>query len=155
MKGFVKIDLGQLFPAFAARIIQAQTRAADLGAQYYMTSGYRSWAEQQKLYDQGRKIPGAIVTNARPGYSMHNFGLAVDFTFDADLNKPDLQPGWSNGNYSILGVAAQQNGLAWGGDWKSLKDYPHVEWPLPANVSLATLRATYATGGLVAVWKLL
>ena len=35
-------------------------------------------AEQAALYAQGRTTPGAKVTNAQPGSSAHNYGLALD-----------------------------------------------------------------------------
>jgi peptidoglycan LD-endopeptidase CwlK len=41
-------------------------------------SGFRTYAEQDALYAQGRTTPGNIVTNARAGYSNHNFGIAFD-----------------------------------------------------------------------------
>ncbi|MFJ5622021.1 M15 family metallopeptidase [Peribacillus loiseleuriae] len=41
--------------------------------------GYRSIAEQDKLYAQGRTAPGKVVTNAKGGQSNHNYGLAVDY----------------------------------------------------------------------------
>lgn len=44
-----------------------------------ITSGYRSFAEQNKLYAQGRTAPGKIVTNAKGGQSNHNYGLAIDY----------------------------------------------------------------------------
>lgn len=44
-------------------------------AVYY---GLRTAAEQAALYAQGRTTPGAIVTNAPPGRSAHEHGLAVD-----------------------------------------------------------------------------
>ncbi|BBP87504.1 hypothetical protein BsIDN1_11220 [Bacillus safensis] len=44
-----------------------------------ITSGYRSFAEQNKLYSQGRTAPGKIVTNAKGGQSNHNYGLAIDY----------------------------------------------------------------------------
>ena len=37
------------------------------GYKWVITSGRRTMAEQQKLYNQGRTAPGDIVTNARPG----------------------------------------------------------------------------------------
>ena len=43
-----------------------------------ITSGFRSVADQNTLYAQGRTQPGNIVTNARGGRSLHNYGLAVD-----------------------------------------------------------------------------
>lgn len=41
-------------------------------------SGTRTFDEQNKLYAQGRTSPGNVVTNARAGYSNHNFGIAWD-----------------------------------------------------------------------------
>ena len=50
-----------------------------------VVSGYRSYAEQNKIYAKGRtipndagKLPGKTVSNARGGRSAHNFGLAFD-----------------------------------------------------------------------------
>ena len=44
-----------------------------------ITQGLRTFPEQQALYDQGRNgKPGKIVTNAKPGQSYHNWGLAID-----------------------------------------------------------------------------
>lgn len=48
-----------------------------------MTQGFRSIAEQDKLYQIGRrgKKGEKKVTNAKGGESKHNFGNAVDFAF--------------------------------------------------------------------------
>jgi len=48
------------------------------GIDVILTSGTRNNAEQQRIYDQGRTTPGDIVTNAPPGTSWHNYGLAFD-----------------------------------------------------------------------------
>ena len=37
---------------------------------------FRSFAEQNLIYSQGRTRPGKIVTNAKPGQSIHNFRYA-------------------------------------------------------------------------------
>src|SRR5690348_15494967 len=50
--------------------------AAKNGIRAVVTSGSRTYAEQNALYAQGRTKPGNIVTNARGGYSWHNFALA-------------------------------------------------------------------------------
>ena len=55
-----------------------------------LVSGYRSLEEQRQLYAQGRTSAeiamrvskhgtGGTVTDAPPGMSAHNYGLAVDF----------------------------------------------------------------------------
>ncbi len=46
-------------------------------------STYRSFEEQNKLYAQGRTVPGQVVTKARGGQSPHNYipSFAFDYTF--------------------------------------------------------------------------
>ena len=53
-------------------------RAASAGISIKVISGLRTYAEQNALYAQGRTEPGRVVTNARGGYSNHNFGIAFD-----------------------------------------------------------------------------
>lgn len=43
-----------------------------------ITDTYRTYTEQDELYKQGRSKAGKIITNAKGGYSYHNFGLAID-----------------------------------------------------------------------------
>lgn len=98
-----------------------------------VTCGYRSFLDQDKLYAQGRSLPGKIVTNARGGYSVHNYGLAFDFCLIVDGGKhaswehlkdfdEDGTPDWME--FVNLFKA---KGYEWGGDWKSFKDYPHLQ----------------------------
>ena len=46
--------------------------------------GKRLNEEQQTIYKYGRTVPGSILTTNRPGYSAHNYGLALDFCFYYD-----------------------------------------------------------------------
>ncbi|MFD0710652.1 M15 family metallopeptidase [Paenibacillus sp. GCM10027626] len=112
------------------KVVKAATeqlieRSFAAGVPILIAQGYRSIAEQDALYAQGRTKPGSIVTNARGGYSNHNFGLAVDFA----LLLPDgKNVSWTVNNdwMTVVGIA-KQLGFAWGGDWTSFKDYPHFE----------------------------
>ena len=57
-----------------------------------ISSGFRSIAEQDQIYQQGRVVNGHIVTEALGGKSIHNFGFAVDIVdrwreYDIDFNK--------------------------------------------------------------------
>lgn len=76
-----------------------------------ITSGYRSWAQQAVLKAQDPKH------NATPGYSTHNYGLAIDLNL-TDLNgnivalKNSPDSVWMN--TGILSFA-QQRGFTWGG----------------------------------------
>ena len=62
----------------ARQIIDEIDAALTGNARVRVTSAYRSNLEQQKLYDQGRKTKGPIVTNAAGGKSWHNYGMALD-----------------------------------------------------------------------------
>lgn len=93
------------------------------GIKPLVTQGYRSIATQNKLYALGRSVPGKIVTNAKGGQSKHNFGKAVDFAFIDDNG--DIT--WNLKKFKLLGTLAKTHGLKWGGDWKTFKDFPHVE----------------------------
>ena len=50
----------------------------ELNIKLRITDGYRSIQEQNTLYAQGRTTPGNIVTHARGGQSLHNYGNAFD-----------------------------------------------------------------------------
>jgi peptidoglycan LD-endopeptidase CwlK len=85
-------------------------------------SGFRTYAEQDALYAQGRTTPGNIVTNARAGYSNHNFGIA----FDIGVFEGSTYLGESP-KYNAVGVIGMDLGLDWGGSWKSIVDQPHFQ----------------------------
>ncbi|MEC0484914.1 M15 family metallopeptidase [Bacillus glycinifermentans] len=102
-----------------------------------ITSGYRSFAEQNRLYAQGRTAHGKIVTNAKGGQSNHNYGLAVDYVLLTSDGKTAL---WTiNSKWKRVAQIAKALGFAWGGDWKSFKDYPHLE--MMGGLTLSQLQA--------------
>ena len=101
-----------------------------------ITSGYRSFAEQNKLYAQGRTASGKIVTNARGGQSNHNYGLAIDYVLLSEDGKKAL---WTiNEKWRRVAQIGKSLGFSWGGDWKSFKDYPHLE--MMGGVTLSQLQ---------------
>ncbi len=53
------------------------------------THTLRTNAEQNELYAQGRTKPGKVVTFAKGGQSMHNYGLAIDVVLIVDGKKVD------------------------------------------------------------------
>lgn len=118
--------------------------AAEKGITIHVTSGFRSYEEQDELYAQGRTKPGRIVTNARGGYSAHNFATAFDITV---FNGPS--PKWEGPEYKTVGQIGKELGLSWGGDWG---DEPHFylrpEWgrSLSEQDLIAGLRERYNTG---------
>lgn len=93
------------------------------------TTTFRSFEEQQKLYAQGRTTPGKKVTNALPGQSFHQYGLAIDFVIleDKDGDGKFETASWKvDDDWISIAREFKAHGYSWGGDWK-FKDYPHVE----------------------------
>jgi peptidoglycan LD-endopeptidase CwlK len=127
---FDRIDTTLLNPPFFARLQQLVATCAAQGAIYVATSGLRTFDQQTALYAQGRTTPGNIVTNARAGFSAHNYGVAVDFVRDADPSTPGVQPTWAAADYQLLATEAEKLGLEAGAHWVSFKDAPHIQMPL-------------------------
>ncbi|MFK7887950.1 MAG: peptidoglycan-binding protein [Gammaproteobacteria bacterium] len=96
---------------------------AQLGIQVRVTSGLRTFSEQNALYAQGRTTPGNIVTNARGGSSYHNYGLALDVV---PMNAQG-QPVWDSPHWDAIGQLGKQMGFDWGGDFRSIVDKPHFQ----------------------------
>jgi peptidoglycan LD-endopeptidase CwlK len=109
------------------------------GLNFKITSGLRTFAEQEALYAQGRTAPGPRVTNARAGSSWHNFGLAYDLTLFVGKT-----PKWDGPEYDRAGKIGQELGLEWGGAWKSFKDRPHFQRNI--GLTLADARKKWPTG---------
>ena len=120
-----------------------------------VVSGLRTADEQNALYAQGRTTPGHIVTNAKAGYSMHNYGLAIDMVPYLTGSGGALNWTASTPQFQRMVGAMKAQGLEWGGDWKgALGDYDHFQLTdLPSSPS-ATMRADYGTGPatLDAIW---
>lgn len=123
------------------------TLAAQRGSPVKITQTLRTWDEQAALYAQGRTRPGAVVTKARPGSSMHNFGLAFDVAFagpdpylDA-LAKKDASA--ARAAWEKIGALGEECGLAWGGRWKSFQDRPHFE---ARHITLVEARRRWPSG---------
>lgn len=97
-------------------------KAAQNGVRIKIISGLRTYAEQDKLYAQGRSKPGKIVTNAKGGYSNHNFGIAFDIgVFEGNSYLGDSP------KYKAVGLLGMELGLEWGGNWTSIVDEPHFQ----------------------------
>ncbi len=116
-------DISSLHPYVAslARKFLQLTKENNLDVR--ITTAFRSWDEEDRLFAQGRTAPGQIVTNARGGDSYHNWGLAFDAApFEQGKISTDQQ------KFLLMGRLGQEVGLKWGGTFKALKDYPHFQY---------------------------
>jgi peptidoglycan LD-endopeptidase CwlK len=103
------------------------------GYEVKIISGTRTYAEQDALYAQGRTVAGKKVTNAKAGFSNHNFGIA----FDIGIFQNKKYFG-DHRLYDELGVLGESLGLVWGGRWKSFPDKPHFQ--ANTGLTLAQMR---------------
>ncbi|MGH2319409.1 M15 family metallopeptidase [Planococcus sp. SE5232] len=138
-------NMGAINPKVKDLAVELVIRSYHIGIYVQITSGLRTYAQQTKLYNQGRTTSGNVVTNAKAGQSIHNFGLAIDYVLvseDGDTAYWDINRNM-NGNqvrdWFEVAAIGKQLGFAWGGDWKSFKDYPHLD--MQKGYSLATLRS--------------
>lgn len=106
-----------------------QCEAQDI--QPLITCTWRSNAEQEALYAQGRSHKGKIVTNARGGQSRHNFmidGKPASKAFDV-VPIINGKPEWdaSHPAWGHMGEIGESVGLSWAGRWVKFREYPHFE----------------------------
>jgi peptidoglycan L-alanyl-D-glutamate endopeptidase CwlK len=99
-----------------------------------ITCTYRSLEEQALLYRQGRSVPGHIVTNAKPGFSYHNYKLAFDFV--PIVNGKAV---WNDKKlFDKCGEIGESVGLEWAGRWTRFREADHMQ--LTEGITLAQLR---------------
>lgn len=124
-----------LHPAIQKQAISFIQEAEKAGIKLRVTSALRTFDEQQALYNKGRTTAGRVETNAKAGYSYHNFGLAFDVV--------EIKGGktlWNNPNWSKIGALGEKYGFEWGGKWKFV-DKPHFQKSF--GLSTAALRSKY------------
>lgn len=103
-----------------ARIFLQSVRDAGINAK--IIDGSRTFEEQDALFAIGRTKPGHIVTNAKGGFSNHNFGVAWDIGIFAGTKFITESP-----QYDKAGKIGKSLGLEWGGDFESIIDKPHFQ----------------------------
>lgn len=138
--------------------------------QLELTQGLRTWEMQDALYSQKRlpllqvnakrlavgwaSITDAenthTVTNARPGYSWHQFGMCGDvapLAYDKIPDWNEERPIWK-----IIIAAGILVGFVSGATWRTFPDTPHFQLPGIPETPDDNVRKIYALGGLHAVY---
>jgi len=138
-------------PALADKIQQMAERLDLESIRFRVTQGLRTWQEQATLYAQGRSTPGKVVTNAAPGHSYHNFGLAVDV-----VPLTALGPDWNEGHpqWQRLVQVGTSIGLVAGAQWRTFPDWPHFQltgvFPVSPNDEVREILRDH---GMERVWQ--
>lgn len=119
----------KLYPPFGNDLGGFMRFVRSKGLNIYLFEGLRTYEEQKEKYLVGRdpntlNVLGAVLTNAKPGASFHQYGLAGDAVFvDEKFN-------WTWGEslpwkeFADLAVA---NGFESAFYWKTFKEGPHIQ----------------------------
>lgn len=143
-------DPDHLYPEFWARLkaaldeMRAWCAVHSPGVVPELGEGFRSTERQQELF---KKHPRVTYKDGVVHKSNHQSSMAADLWlrlktggFDWD-ERPVL--------YAYWGHCVRAQGLKWGGDWKSFKDNPHVEWDTADLAAYRKAREWQKTVGLV------
>lgn len=115
-------------PVLHAALAFVESCAAD-GLQVLVYCTLRSNAEQAALFAQGRTAPGAIVTSARAGQSMHNpDSTGHAWAFDA-VPLVGGKAAWNDSALLLrMGLIGERHGLEWAGRWRgALREQVHFQ----------------------------
>lgn len=137
-------------PQLSKLIYQMDNILAAENIHFRVVQGLRTMGEQTVLYDQGRTTPGKIVTNARPGTSWHQYGLAVD------LVPMNPLPDWniSHPSWKRMIEVGESLGLESGSQWRTFPDNPHFQLTGTYPTSpTAEAEILLTSKGVLAVWQ--
>lgn len=139
-----------MHPDLVKKLKKLKSLCKENGISIKFSEGYRTVAEQNELYAQGRTKPGNVVTNARGSSysSQHQWGIAADFylnmDIDGDGDKKDDAFNDVTNMFSRVGRLAEEVGLSWGGNWTRIVDKPHLylgKW----GSTTSSLRSIYGS----------
>ncbi len=133
---FASRDWALLDPQFAQRLLMVyRIMKEQHGYDMVLLEGYRSPERQAELASRG-----SHVTLAGANRSYHQFGLAADSAFmrNGKLVISERDP-WAMRGYELYGEVSAMLGLTWGGGWRSIKDYGHVELRRPGVLRRAEI----------------
>ena len=141
--------LAQIMPELAAKVETMAAALENVGITIRVTQGLRTFEEQNALFAQVPK-----VTDAPGGYSMHNFGLAVDCVPDR-VHGVVWQPDWDgkDDRYAQMVAAGVAQGLNAGANWHSFVDRPHFQWGGIPDTPTDLMRQDFYSGRLALIWS--
>jgi peptidoglycan L-alanyl-D-glutamate endopeptidase CwlK len=108
--------INKLHPRVRDKAIAFIAKAKNEGIELRVTETSRSFERQAELFKQGG------VTQAAPGQSFHNYGLAMDV-----VPIENSVPNYNSKDWDEIGKIGKNFGFEWGGDWQGFKDMPHFQ----------------------------
>jgi peptidoglycan L-alanyl-D-glutamate endopeptidase CwlK len=143
MDAISETRLALVHPLLADKVRAMADALAAQGIVIRVVQGLRTFAEQNRLYNQGRTTPGEKVTNAIAGQSWHNYGFAVDCI--PGLRGDDAwAPNWDaeHPDFQAMIEAGIAQGLVSGAKWIHMPDKPHFQLAgIPVSPDAAAMKA--------------
>ena len=125
---FTQQRIKTLHPSLQNDVTKAILELQAKGIYVRVTQGYRTFEQQQELYDSGKG-----VTKAQAGQSYHNYGLAFDIV---EMDAQGKTCYWESNRWNEMASVFKKYGFEWGGDWKGgFKDKPHFQRTYGYNTS--------------------
>ncbi|CAD5373251.1 Peptidoglycan-binding protein [Rubrivivax sp. A210] len=126
--------LRSMHPQLSQKVQAVLVALRDAGFQPKVYYGWRSVEVQQRLF---------LAGNSKVRFSFHNVQKPDGTPLSHAADIIDARYAWSpqaesSGFWQALGAAAKKEGLIWGGDWVSFRDWAHVQ--LVDNGELARLK---------------
>lgn len=123
--------IAKLHPKIKAEVLHLVKMCYKNNLRLRIVQGYRTFAEQDELYAQGRTKPGPIITKAKGGLSNHNYGLSIDFCLlhtDGSISWSELEDSNHDGKKDWMQIIDifKNAGFSAGIDW-NFRDSPHIE----------------------------
>lgn len=126
----------RIYPPLLRAVLDTLEACDRRGHHYYVTNGFRSYETQAERYHAYKS--GTGYRAAPPGRSAHQWGAALDFVPDRDLDTPGIQADWEARAYDVLVEESERRGLKAGRDFG---DNPHIQIPTyVSGRSMAPLR---------------
>lgn len=135
-----------LYPPFAQKLIKAVQNARNAGIPVEIFETYRTIERQRHLYAKGRTSAGPKRTNARPGRSWHNYGIAADIVM-----RDENGYNWDKTNlYVSAAKYFEAQGLYWSGRNQRFVELVHYQ--LPCSFSIYEVESKRKEKGLMPIW---
>ncbi len=109
-----------LHPNARKKFAEFINKVEKLGYTVVITSGYRTFEKQKQLHNEN-------PSNAKAGYSNHNYGYAIDINVVDNKTGKTLKKASSDAEWKNSGIIklAKDMGISWGGDFKNYHDPIH------------------------------
>ncbi len=146
IRGIEKLNDPNVHPTARMLFQRVLSELVSLAYTPVVVEVYRPPTRQRALYAQGRTdkqllakgyTQSEIQQYRKAGYtadkpivsytlhSMHTKGRAMDIAWLVNGRITyDVPNSW----WELYGAIARKHGLVWGGDWKTFKDRPHIEY---------------------------